>query len=91
MESKPDEFDAFQEKTSEILEGFLESMQNDPRFTGPVQEGDFAEEHWTFVYTDRAMRLIERLRSRISRLCVRKFGESGGFDLDLESHLYQEY
>lgn len=92
MESKPDEFEAFQEKANEIYEAFLEGMQDDPKYTRPVDDDDPADaEGAAFMYTDRAMTLIERLHDRLSKLCARKFGEDKAFDLDISSHLYREY
>ena len=86
------EFELFAGKANEIFEVFLESMGGDPKFTRPVDDDDPEEaEDCLYMYTDRASTLIERFLDRISKLCLRKFGEKKAFDLDISSILYNEF
>jgi hypothetical protein len=92
MESKPDDFETFEEKANEIYEAFLEGMQDDPKYTRPVDDDDPADaEGAQFMYTYRAITLIERLHDRLCKLCTLKFGKDKAFDMNISSHLYQEY
>jgi hypothetical protein len=89
-ECAPTEIELFDEKANGIYGAFLESLQGDPKFVRPVEEDDMADEDWAFVYTDRAMRLIDRLHSRMMKIAEKKFG-ADAIDIDISSHLYLEY
>lgn len=86
-----EEMDDFEGNAVEVLESFINSMSGDRRFCIPVDEHDgIVEDWWTFVYTDRASRLIERMIDRLHRLARLKFGEEAAFDMDISTSLYQE-
>lgn len=92
--SKPidEQIEDFEGDAVARLEDFITSMkEDDRRFCIPVAEYDGSvEDHWTFVYSDRAFRLIDRFIDRLYKLARLKFGEEAAFDMDISTHLYQE-
>jgi hypothetical protein len=84
--------DDFEGEAVQRLENFIESFMGDRRFCIPVEEHDdgIVEDWWSFVYTDRASRLIQRMIDRLYKLARLKFGEEAAFDMEISTHLYQE-
>ena len=81
--SKPidEQIEDFEGDAVARLEDFITSMkEDDRRFCIPVAEYDGSvEDHWTFVYSDRAFRLIDRFIDRLYKLARLKFGEEAAF------------
>jgi hypothetical protein len=84
----------WQEKALEILECFLEGMQNDRKFTTPVEEIDDEDitpaEGWSYVYTNRGQTLAIRMIDRLNKMAERRWGFDIAFGFDISSQLYQE-
>lgn len=73
---------------NDTFEGFIEGLQKDRRFVIPVDEFNGPiDDHWQFVYTDRAMVLIENMQRRLGMIFERHFPEE---ECTIESYLYQE-
>lgn len=93
-EALEQEMETFEENANEVFEAFLKSMTDDPRFTRSPEEDEkwmAEEEGWQWIYTDRAMGLIETMRDRLLALAIKKFGQSNVFDyITIESPYYRE-
>lgn len=93
-EALEEDIEAFNENANEVFEAFCKSMTGDDRFTRPPGEDEkwmAEEEGWQWIYTDRAMGLIETMRDRLYALATKKFGESAVIDyITIESPYYRE-
>lgn len=66
----------FNDYTCEMLESFLESMQNKIEFVRPVDKDcDNVPDEWEVVYTNRAMRLINRFKERVMKVGFARYEE----------------
>lgn len=81
-------FQDFEEVASEIYGSFLEGMSQEKGHLRPVEEGDVADESWTFIYTDKGMMLAERMKKRLLKVGEAHFPDE---DITIEHSLYQEY
>lgn len=82
-------------KAIEILERFLEGMQDDTQFTIPTKlfyekNDGHIPETWSYVYTNRGQKLATRMIDRLNKLAERRWGFDIAFEMDISSHLYQE-
>lgn len=87
-----EEIEAFEEKANEIFEAFLESMKDDPKYIRPYDSDEDPSEgqDCQWMWSDRAMRLIDHIQSRLYKLAEKKFG-AWVIDITIESHLYREF
>ena len=90
-----DNAEDWEEKAVEILERFLEGMQDDRQFTIPVDaltenDDSYYPDNWSYVYTTRGQKLATRMIGRLNKIAERRFGFDIAFGFDISSHLYQE-
>jgi hypothetical protein len=70
------DYHSFNEYTCEMLEVFLESMQGKREFLRLVdKDNDDVPEEWEFMYTNRAMRLINRFKERVMKVGFARYDE----------------
>lgn len=80
--------DDFEGVLNDNFEGLLESLKDNRKFVIPVDDYDGPiEDHWQWVYTGRAMILIENYRRRLHMLGEKLFP---GVEFEISSSLYQE-
>lgn len=76
----------------DIFDEFLSDFQQKDGLTQPVtnemRESFYAEiEHWTFMYTDKGMRLAERMRDKLLEVCEAHYPE---YNFSISSGSFQE-
>jgi len=71
----------------EMWEGFLETFTKENGLVRDITEDDYAEETWSYIYTDRGDRLANRMRDRLIKVGQKHFPNE---DIEIESHYYQE-
>lgn len=79
---------SFNDEASDVFHRFLESLTEKDGFKRPVREDDLADEGWEFIYTEKGMRIIERMKYRLRKVGMAHFPN---IDIQLDSYLYQEY
>lgn len=76
----------FSEYASAMLDNFLESFTIENGLIKMINEDDEGvDESWTFLYTDKGMKLKERYESRLANVA-----EAHEFELDLILSNYKE-
>jgi len=74
---------------SELFECFLEQLIRDLSMTREINEDDdLVPDRCAFVYTQKAVRVIENYRNRLYRIGEAHFPDG---DINISSYLYNEY
>ena len=82
--------DDFSEVASEQLSCFLEELIKDPSMIREIDENDdFVPDGCTFLYTPKAVKIIEDYRSRLHRIGETHFPDNYE-DININSYLYIE-
>lgn len=85
--------DEFEDKATQILESFLESLDGEEYKIDLSKEEEGSEydthiaEGFTFVYTAKGSRLARRMIDRLYKIASIKFPNQY---IDIHSHLYRE-
>lgn len=79
--------DDFNGLACEIFEGFILSFSKENGLIRDIEESDIVEDTWEFVYTERGMKLVKRMRSRLVKVGQKYFPDEY---IEVESFFYQE-
>lgn len=86
LDIEVEDADGFNDRAEEILTEFCEDLEKQGE-TRPITEDEEADESWTFVWSDKAQRLIEHEISRLSGIGMKYFDQ---LDIDISTYMYKE-
>lgn len=87
LDIEVEDVDEFNECAGEELTGFCEDLEKKGE-TRPITEDDVADESWSYIWTNKAQRLIDKEIERLYDIGRKYFGDT--LELEISSYMYKE-
>jgi len=78
----------FNECASQIFEEYLKTFTKENGLIRDVTENDYVDDDCKLLYTQRGMRLIDRMKDRLVKIGDYHFPNE---DIEIETYMYREY
>ena len=80
--------DEMSELLSQAFEEFCEDAESGEGMTRPIEEEDDGDVEWaSFMWTDKAIKIIEAERNRLHQIGIKYFPDG---DICIESYMFRE-
>jgi hypothetical protein len=79
--------DGFNDYATEIFEKFLEGFTKENKLIRDVEEDDMADEEIVFMYTNKGMKLADRMKGKLLKVGSKYFPDD---DIDIITNMFQD-
>jgi hypothetical protein len=80
--------DDFNEYASQIFEEYLKTFTKENGLIKDVTEDDYVDDECQFLYTQKGMRLVDRMKDRLVKVGNHHYPNE---DIEIETYMYREY